>query len=134
MSYISDRVRIASYVPQTSILNSGCVSLFLSHKGFGACTEGVKAGCVFLSYPGGFDQEYNASRAEDGGFAVRVSQGLSGLEGLARQALADSRLREQALRAQRQLSQSGGPAAAVRAVERFAEMGRDGAEALVLPF
>jgi hypothetical protein len=133
-SYLSNNVRIASFVPQAQVLRSGYVSLFLSHMGFGAMTEGVAAGCVFLSHPGGFDQEFNAKRAEEGGFAVRLPLGLLGLERIARKALQDPKLKEEALRAQQQLVSAGGPNAAVEAVEKFAAMGRAGANALVLPF
>jgi len=133
-SYLSNTVRVASFVPQAQVLKSGFVSLFLSHMGFGAMTEGVAAGCIFLSYPGGFDQEYNATRAEEGGFAVRLPVGLVGLERIARRALEDPHLKGQALRAQQQFASAGGPKAAVEAVEKFAAMGRAGADALVLPF
>lgn len=132
-SFQDDAVRISTYVPQSGVLSSGCVHLFLSHMGFGACTEGVKAGCIFFSYPGGFDQEFNAARAEEAGFALRAPPGLCDLESLARQALSDATLSEQASRAQQQLSLAGGGQAAVQAVEKFAAMGRDDADALVLP-
>mmetsp|Transcript_95991 Transcript_95991/g.240599 ORF Transcript_95991/g.240599 Transcript_95991/m.240599 type:complete len:563 (+) Transcript_95991:95-1783(+) len=134
ISFCGGRVRIESYVPQRAVLNSGQVSVFISHMGFGACTEGVSAGVRFVAYPGGFDQEFNASRAVEAGFAVRAPMGLAGIEGVIREALADMQLAEGARRARCQLNAAGGSRAAVEAVERFAALGREGAQALILPF
>mmetsp|Transcript_19370 Transcript_19370/g.40340 ORF Transcript_19370/g.40340 Transcript_19370/m.40340 type:complete len:533 (-) Transcript_19370:257-1855(-) len=134
LHFFGGKVRVEGYVRQPAVLSSGRVCLFISHMGFGACTEGVSAGVPFVSYPGGFDQEFNATRAEEMGFAVRAPRGLVGIEDVVRRALADKELAGGARRAQRQLAAAGGGQAAVRAVEHFAFLGREGAAALRLPF
>ena len=64
------QIRMEGFVPQSQILHSPAVGVFISHCGAGAIGEGVLAGVPFVAVPIALDQPSNAARAVEAGFAV----------------------------------------------------------------
>lgn len=80
LEYFNGDLRIQSSIPQVAVLESGKVSVFLSHMGFGGFSEGVRAAVPFVVYPSGCDQWYNAVRAVEAGIAVRSGTNMTHVE------------------------------------------------------
>jgi hypothetical protein len=102
--YLDGQLRIEAVVPQSALLQSGHVVLFVSHFGFGSFTEGVSAGVPFVAYPSGLDQYANAKRAIEACIAVGASQGLTDLGDTVRSALENKELHLKAKASSRYLN------------------------------
>ena len=72
--------RIDADVPQESLLQSGRVTLFVSHMGFGGFTESINGGVPLVAYASGCDQWYNSQRAVEAGVAVQANPQMKGLD------------------------------------------------------
>jgi len=119
LEYLGGRLRIEADVPQSSLLSSGRVRLFLSHMGMGGFVEGCKGGIPFIAYPSGCDQWFNAQRAVDAGIAVQAPYGLDNVSELVQQALKDKRLLARAKAVSRDLSKINGEILALQAIDRL---------------
>jgi hypothetical protein len=102
--YLDGQLRIEAVVPQSALLQSGHVVLFVSHFGFGSFTEGVSAGVPFVAYPSGLDQYANAKRAIEAGIAVGASHGLTNLGDIVAGALENKELHSKAKASSRYLN------------------------------
>ena len=96
LEYGNGTLRIESTVPQAEILESGKVDVFISHMGFGGFSEGVRAGVLFIAYPSGCDQWYNAKRAVEAGIALEPGKNMDRLGEAVSEVLCNDEIHERA--------------------------------------
>lgn len=106
LEYLGGRLRIQADVPQSSLLSSGHVRVFISHMGMGGFVEGATAGVPIIAYPSGLDQFFNAQRAVEAGIAVQAPYALENIGDLVAQVLNDKEMQARARNVAHQVSSS----------------------------